>query len=67
MQIAATADTRGHMAPILLNMAKFARHSGRLDDVALGAFVADVRTAIAEGTYLLVLPQFLVTGVVAAR
>lgn len=48
-------------------MAKFARHSGRLDDVALGAFVADVRTAIAEGTYLLVLPQFLVTGVVAAR
>lgn len=55
-------DTKGHAAPILLNMAKYARESQRLDPAEIDRFVEDVKSAIEEGTYLLVLPQFLVTG-----
>ena len=55
-------DTKGHAAPILLNMAKYARESGRLDPAEIDRFVEDVKRAIEEETYLLVLPQFLVTA-----
>ena len=65
VQILADADTKGHAAPILLNMAKYARESGRLPRQRIDAFVDDVKSAIADGSYLLVLPQFLVTGVAA--
>jgi hypothetical protein len=43
-------------------MAKYARESGQLDSAEIDAFVANVKSAIEEGTYLLVLPQFLVTA-----
>ena len=59
-------DTKGHAAPILLNMAKYARESKRLDEKEIDAFVEDVKRAIEEKTYLLVLPQFLVTGSAAS-
>ncbi len=55
-------DTKGRAAPILLNMAKYARESQRLDAAEIDRFVEDVKSAIEEETYLLVLPQFLVTG-----
>ena len=55
-------DTKGRAAPILLNMAKYARESGRLEAKEIDRFVEDVKRAIEEKTYLLVLPQFLVTG-----
>ncbi len=55
-------DTKGHAAPILLNMAKYARESRKLDAAEIDRFVEDVKRAVAEETYLLVLPQFLVTG-----
>ncbi|MGH7898734.1 MAG: methyltransferase domain-containing protein [Candidatus Binatia bacterium] len=58
------ADTRGHLAPIVFNMASYARASGRLDTTKIDRLVADVRRSITERTYLLVLPQFLVTGAV---
>jgi len=62
VQVLAGADTRGHMAPVVLNMASYARASGRLPAATLDALTADLRAAIEAGTYLLVLPQFLVTG-----
>jgi len=55
-------DTKGRAAPILLNMAKYARESQRLAADEIDRFVEDVKRAIEEETYLLVLPQFLVTG-----
>lgn len=55
-------DTKGRAAPILLNMAKYARESKRLDEAEIDRFVEDVKRAIEDRTYLLVLPQFLVTG-----
>ena len=60
--IVTTADTRGRAAPILLNMAKYARESGRLEDSEIDSFVDDVKSAVEEGSYMLVLPQFLVTA-----
>jgi hypothetical protein len=43
-------------------MAKYARESQRLDAEEIDRFVEDVKRAVEEETYLLVLPQFLVTG-----
>ncbi len=57
-------DTQGRAAPILLNMAKYARESQQLEASEIDRFVEDVKTAIEKETYLLVLPQFLVTGAV---
>ncbi len=62
IQVLASADTRGHFAPILHNMASYARASGRLEPSKIESFLADLDRALAEGTYMLVLPQFLVTG-----
>lgn len=60
--ILAGPDTKGRAAPILLNMAKYARDSGCLEEKEIDRFVEEVKKAVGEGTYLLVLPQFLVTG-----
>lgn len=64
--VLAGPDTRGRAAPILLNMARYARASGRLDPAEIDRFVEDVKAAIEQQTYLMVLPQFLVTGAAAA-
>jgi SAM-dependent methyltransferase len=62
VKILAGADTKGRMSPVVLNMASYARASGRLTEAAIERLIADVKAAIADGTYLMVLPQFLVTG-----
>lgn len=62
VKMVAGPDTKGYAAPILFNMAKYARDSGRIEEATIAAFIDDVRTAIDAGTYMLVLPQFLVTG-----
>jgi SAM-dependent methyltransferase len=60
--IRAAADTQGLFSPVVLNMAGYARASGRIAPARVDALVEDVRRAIDDGTYLMVLPQFLVTG-----
>ena len=62
IQVLASADTKGHFAPILHNMASYARTSGRLEQKKIDVFLTDLEKALADGTYMLVLPQFLVTG-----
>jgi ubiquinone/menaquinone biosynthesis C-methylase UbiE len=63
VQVLANTDLKGHMAPIVWNMVGYARSSGKLAPAVLDAIVADVKRAIAAGEFLLLLPQFLVTGV----
>ena len=63
LQVLANADLKGHMAAVVLNMVQYARASGKLPAAELDAIVAELRTAIETGDYLLLLPQFLVTGV----
>jgi ubiquinone/menaquinone biosynthesis C-methylase UbiE len=62
LQVLAGADLKGHMAPVVLNMVQYARASGKLPAAELDAIVAELRAAIEAGDYLLLLPQFLVTG-----
>jgi hypothetical protein len=63
LQVLANADVKGHMAAVVLNMVQYARASGKLPAAELDAIVAELRAAIEAGDYLLLLPQFLVTGV----
>ncbi len=62
VKILARADTKGVMAPIVFNMMSYARASGRLPEKTLETLAADVKRSLADGTFLLILPQFLVTG-----
>jgi hypothetical protein len=62
VKILASADTKGVMAPIVFNMMSYARASGRLSKEKLDLLVIDVKKSLADGTFLLILPQFLVTG-----
>jgi hypothetical protein len=64
VQILASADTRGHFSPIVFNMATYARASGRMDPAKIDGLLEALKRSLQEGTYLLVLPQFLVTGTV---
>jgi len=63
VKVLAGADTSGRAAAVLFHMARYARESGRLPAAELDGFERDLRAAIETGTYLLVLPQFLVTAV----
>jgi len=62
IEILASADTRGHFSPIVFNMASYARASGKMEEARIDRLLSTVRASIEDGSYLLVLPQFLVTG-----
>ncbi len=62
VEILASADTKGYTAPVVFNMLSYARAAGRLSPATLDAIAGDVKKALADGTFLLILPQFLVTG-----
>ena len=62
VRVLAGADTSGRSAPVLFNMASYARASGSLPEERIEALLDDLRAAIADGSYMMVLPQFLVTG-----
>lgn len=62
VQLLATADTSGALAPVFRNMASYARTSGQLDDAEIEAFLTLLDRSIEEETFFALLPQFLVTG-----
>jgi ubiquinone/menaquinone biosynthesis C-methylase UbiE len=62
VEVRALADTLGLLSPVLHNMASYARASGRMDPNEIDRLLDELSRSIDEGTYLLVLPQFLVTG-----
>jgi len=62
VQILANADTKGHMQLVLHNMVNYAKIGGRIDPQRADAMLAEVKQSIADGAYMMVLPQFLVTA-----
>ena len=62
VSIVANADVEGRLLGMIRNMAKYAKESGTIDHDAVDHVVSQVEQAHAEGTYLVVSPQFVVTG-----
>jgi hypothetical protein len=47
---------------VLQNMASYAEAGGELKRERLDAIMAEIAQSIADGTFMMTLPQFLVTG-----
>ncbi len=62
VSIAANADTNGRLLGMVRNMAKYALESGTLSAAEVSVVVEQVEKAHGNGSYLLVSPQFVVTG-----
>lgn len=62
VSITANADVDGRLLSMIRNMATYARESGAIDHQQVDQVVAQVEQALSDGTYLVVSPQFVVTG-----
>lgn len=62
VQILAGVDTQGRMLPVLQNMASYAQAGDGLKRERVDAIMAEIDQSIANGTFMMTLPQFLVTG-----
>ena len=62
VSIIANADVNGRLLGMVRNMGKYAHESGLLDGTKINNVVEQVEQALASGTYMLVSPQFIVTG-----
>lgn len=62
VSILAKADLEGRLLGMIRNMANYARESGSIDPFAVDEVVRQVETALSDGTYFVVSPQFVVTG-----
>jgi ubiquinone/menaquinone biosynthesis C-methylase UbiE len=63
VDVAASADDKGHLRPVVENMLGYARKFATMSEARAGELRARVEAAIASGDYLAVLPQFVVRGV----
>lgn len=62
VSIFAGADITGRRAAVIRNMVDYAREFGRMPAAEIDAIAAEVEAAIADGRYLMVLPQFVVSA-----
>jgi len=63
IRISTHPDLRGTLSPIVYNMARYARLSGEIEPAEIDRLLEDLKRSIADGSYLLILPQFMVTGI----
>src|SRR5208282_1454811 len=64
VEIHAGADIAGRSLPMLkASFARYARDSGRIAAVEVEGWFADIDRAVAAGSFLFVLPQFVVRGI----
>ena len=62
VKIMASADTKGRTMLVLNNMVNYAKVGGEIDPARADALLAEIKQSIADGTFLMILPQFIVTG-----
>ena len=55
-------DVDGRLLGMIKTVAGYARESGALDPTRIDSMLETVERGLAEGTYLAVTPQFLVTA-----
>ena len=64
LEILAGADTVGRSLPMLkASFARYAHDSGRIANNEIAGWLASIDRAIEEGTFLFILPQFVVRGI----
>ena len=64
VEIHAGADTVGRSLPMLkASFARYARDSGKIADAEIKRWFGEIDRAVATGSFLFVLPQFVVRGV----
>ena len=64
VEIHAGADTAGRSLPMLkASFARYARDSGKIAAAEVDGWFADIDRAVAGGSFLFVLPQFVVRGI----
>jgi SAM-dependent methyltransferase len=63
VQVLTRSDTDGRLQGMIETVAGYARQSGTLEAPRIDALLATVRRALAEGTYLAIAPQFVVTAI----
>jgi hypothetical protein len=62
VRITATPDRRGGSLMVMRNMVSYVRTFRTLPDDEVDRLFAELERAVESGTYLFVLPQFLITG-----
>ncbi len=62
VSIIANPDVEGRLLGMIRNMAKYAKESGAINHNSVDRVVSQVEQAHADGTYLVVAPQFVVTA-----
>ena len=62
VRITATPDRQGGSLMVMRNMVSYVRTFGTLPDDEVDRLFAELERAVESGTYLFVLPQFLITG-----
>lgn len=61
VQVLTSPDTSGRLKGMIQNVASYAR-TGGMDGARVDAILAKVEAALANGTYLAIVPQFIVTA-----
>lgn len=62
LQVTTAPDTEGRLLGMIRTIAGYARDSGSLDQARIDASLEAVERSVAAGTYLAIVPQFLVTA-----
>ena len=63
LQVLTKPDTEGRLLGMIETVAGYARESHKLDTARIDAMLAMLKRGLAEGSYLAVAPQFLVTAI----
>jgi hypothetical protein len=62
IQVLTKPDTEGRLLGMIKTVAGYARESSALDASRIDAMLVTVDRSLAEGTYLAITPQFIVTA-----
>jgi ubiquinone/menaquinone biosynthesis C-methylase UbiE len=62
LQLVTRPDTEGRLLPMIKTIADYARGSGKISDTKIDSILSDIERACANGSYLFLAPQFVVTA-----
>ena len=63
VQLVTRPDTEGRLLPMINTIADYARGSGTIGDAEIDRLLFSIKRARAEGSYLFLAPQFVVTAI----